>query len=80
MTNFRLIGLSEKGIKAIKKYDVKDKKVTVFVTCQDPFTLSFIFHERFSKLIPENAIRIFVNQAMKGYDCKEETDYKIEVF
>ncbi len=77
---FKLIALTPKGEEAIKKFVVKDRRVLVTRTCEDPLTLAFVFAGRMAKYMSNPAsINWFIKQALKGYGCKVDLDYKLEI-
>ena len=79
VVGFKLIGLSEKGNKAIKIYEKSDKKAYVKRISDNPLIISFVFYERFRRFITSESIKSFTGLTMKGKDCFIDVDYKIEV-
>lgn len=79
VVSFRLKSLSPKGEKAIRKYDVKDRRVLVSKISDNPLIISFVWKGRFSKFINDSSIKSFIGLTMKSKGCKENIDYELEV-
>lgn len=76
---FRLIGLSLKGVEAIKEYESNDRKAVIEVICKHPYTVAYLFNKRYRRFLKKESIKVFVNLTMKGRGCEPIIDYNIEV-
>jgi len=80
MKGFIIVGLTSKGVDAIKKHQSKDRNVTPVKTCDSPYTVSFIVSGRYVRIFSdEETVRLGIKKTMRKYDCFENVDYTLEV-
>lgn len=79
MRGYRIIGLTEKAVKHLRKYKGNIKTAVVTVVCEEPFTISVLFKKRYRlvNFIKEDVIHLWAQREMPF--CQKGIDYNIEV-